>query len=265
MRQLFWKEWRENRLLIVWAALLTLAVLAACIAYNVAEGPPDSTDLVSSMEGFLMGVWLVCALMPSSAMVARETGSGGLQFASSLPISRAKLWWAKLIVAIAIMLVCICVSSILYALVYAAAGHMHRVTPPLKDSVNDAKDNVSWLSCLMVCVFAVGALVTMLFDRVVSAVMISIVVATTMFVIIACACSLPQLQFTSDNGNMPVVLLMVIALPIIPVCLNASYQTFVRGETLLTRLRFKVAFSTLLQSMAIILSALALSFRWLLS
>ncbi|HET6385148.1 MAG TPA: hypothetical protein VFJ58_17285, partial [Armatimonadota bacterium] len=89
MKRLFWKEWRENWLVVVCMPLL----LALCmIGYRRYAG----TRVLSSLEpAWLFGIWLLSAIVTGAGLFAREIGNETLGFLLAQPVSRRRLWAIK--------------------------------------------------------------------------------------------------------------------------------------------------------------------------
>ncbi|MDQ2687768.1 MAG: hypothetical protein M3Y28_07880, partial [Armatimonadota bacterium] len=85
MKQLFWKEWRELRLLPLGAALTVAVGLSAAKVYSHANHDPFSVPFATAL---LIGVWLLFSVLAGAGLFSQEIGTGTLQFLSSLPVPR---------------------------------------------------------------------------------------------------------------------------------------------------------------------------------
>ena len=98
-KTLAWKEWREQRPVVVagvaFAIVLPLFVLSAA---GVEEVRLD--DIVEVLPVVFIGiVWPLLAAAAGAITIANEHESGTLRFLLSRPISRARIWVAKVMLA----------------------------------------------------------------------------------------------------------------------------------------------------------------------
>jgi len=102
-RMILWKEWREQRLLVLTA--LGLSVLMPLLMLMIASGDSarrgvDLRDVADLLPVLLLGFAWPCFLLAAGAnTIANETGEGTLGFLLSRPIPRARLWSAKVLMA----------------------------------------------------------------------------------------------------------------------------------------------------------------------
>jgi ABC-type transport system involved in multi-copper enzyme maturation permease subunit len=192
-------------------------------------------------------------------MVAPEIGNGSLQFLSSLPVSRQRIWRTKFLVGLIAMILGVLAATIMFVIVYAVALHAHAFTTPLRDIVHSLIRD-GWPVLLFTPpLFSLGLLMTMLVDRTISAVVGTIVAAA--IVATAIIGTARVLNFTYNNVDYGLWAMFALTAPTF---LSMSYRTFIRGETLKTSNRFKVAIPGLLIDIAIILGALVISIIWIL-
>jgi len=104
-----------------------------------------------------------------------------------------------------------------------------------------------------------GLLMTMLVDRTINALVATVIASALVGTAIMGLARL--LQFQINGIDYAVWGLVVLT---IPICLSMSYRTFMRGETLKTSNRFKVAIPGLVVDIAIILAALVVAVIWIL-
>ena len=237
MMLLFWKEWREMRLLPVLA-------LATYIALFLAEASCDrfSTGEWQSSPEFmnpLIATWLIFWTVAGSTAFSSEIGSGSLQFMSVIPVSRRRIWWVKLSVAffsaVAVFAVTIAFVQMLYLYwpgsSIAHAGRLNNSVWPM---------NLYWAllvsGSLLVCLSS-GFCASPFFDQPI----VSTVVAAIGGVIYFAFSTLYNIgRIYHYHGNFYYLgALIVTALLIMPP-LVTSYQTFVRGESLKSIKRYKV-------------------------
>jgi len=261
MNTFYWKEWRENWQGVVWAPAVVLVLLAMGAVYNVDLSDQQRIRMVDigTAELFLYAIWILSAILCSASVVAPEIGSGSLQFLSSLPISRHRIWWTKLLVGFVSMQLCIVTSTLTFLLVCAVAIHYRAFTCPMTGVLGDlGKDG--WIPILFTLpLFSMGLLMTMLVDRTINALVATVIASALVGTAIMGLARL--LQFQINGIDYAVWGLVVLT---IPICLSMSYRTFMRGETLKTSNRFKVAIPGLVVDIAIILAALVVAVIWIL-
>lgn len=110
MKQLFWKEWRELRLLPLGAALAVVLLMGGVKAYTQYDGAPFPTP--DMMLPSLVGAWLLFGVLAGAGLFAQEIGTGTLQFMSSLPVPRRTIWWVKVTMAFGVLLLSLLTSAV---------------------------------------------------------------------------------------------------------------------------------------------------------
>jgi ABC-type transport system involved in multi-copper enzyme maturation permease subunit len=262
MKPLIWKEWRENRLIIFWAILLTaLFITVPVVGTKIEHGNPISAEDFLQITQF---VWLVAALLCGSTIIAPEIGAGSLQFLSSLPVSRAKVWLTKIGVGLVIMAASLA-GSMLFLLAFSAIGPSHHwVTDGSIFSGSHITNILETFGCCLP-LFAVGVVLSMLTDRTISALMASIVVSAVLYLLIVWLVT--QILMVINGGNDVTFdfgyqlnsLIGAIALAALGL-FGLSYRLFVDGETLKTGKRYVVLRSYVLPPVVII-GALCISWQ----
>ncbi|MBW2278855.1 MAG: ABC transporter permease, partial [Deltaproteobacteria bacterium] len=118
-RALLWKEWREQRPIVI-----TGLVLAALMPFFLIAGAStmkrelDFNALANTMPLFLGAVvWPLLAAACGAATISSEIGDGTIGFLLSRPTSRRRVWFAKVAVAAAALLAII-VGSLGVAVVF---------------------------------------------------------------------------------------------------------------------------------------------------
>jgi ABC-type transport system involved in multi-copper enzyme maturation permease subunit len=264
MKTFYWKEWREGRLGILWAPLLTLVLLAMASVYNLdALQHRQNMDLVDAgaTEGLILILWFFSAILCGASMMAPEIGSGSLQFLSSLPISRRRIWWTKIVVGLVTLALCIVGTALAYYVGYSIAFHVGAFDRPINRIVLDFLSTAPWqLPLIILPLFSLGALVTMLVDRTITALVGTIITAAVFGSLIIYFIS----QFGNAVGNSGNIILQGMLTLTVPFFLSISYRTFMRGETLKTSNRFKVAIPGFLADVVIVFAALLISVIWIL-
>lgn len=101
VKALLWKEWREQRPIvltgILLAALLPFFMMAGRAGYG---GKTDLATLVAAT--LLVNVcvlWPLFAAVAGAATISHEIGEGTLDFLLSRPVSRVRVWTVKLLLA----------------------------------------------------------------------------------------------------------------------------------------------------------------------
>lgn len=105
-RALAWKEWKEQQPVVIAALLVCVAMPVVLVAGTAATGAgPDLPELSDLMPGILaLLVWPLFAAAAGGATIATELGEGTLGFLLSRPVSRARIWWVKIAIGVASML-----------------------------------------------------------------------------------------------------------------------------------------------------------------
>jgi hypothetical protein len=102
-RALVWKEWREQRMIVLAGLGIAVAMpfFLAAGASARARGL-DLGDVAMLLPLFYSGLlWPLFAAAAGAATVATESGEGSLGFLLSRPVSRARVWTVKVAVAAA--------------------------------------------------------------------------------------------------------------------------------------------------------------------
>jgi len=101
MIELLKKEWRALRPL----ALLVIGVYGALFLYSMASEFPDLPDdpsRESETSGLLVLLGLFAA-MTGASLLTSESTDGTLRFLDSLPVSRTRIFWAKVLAGIGLL------------------------------------------------------------------------------------------------------------------------------------------------------------------
>ncbi len=230
MTQLFWKEWRELRMLPVGACLCVALVLFGMTAFrkSVGDHSPITTE---DTAGWLFAIWLLCGALAGAGGMASEVGAGTLQFLTALPPSRGRVWWVKASTALGVMLLSILCSLVAWLLLHFL------FFPPVHGMTRDsfiipALGVFGGLGCL-----AVSLAVSPFFDRSLSASVAAILTCAALLVTVP---NLVSAHINYQHHHSDICMLVVLALSI-PLFAAISYQTWTRGESLRTPRRFIVA------------------------
>ncbi len=255
---IFWKEWRENRLIAVWAAAITLGLLiglSVVMLHSDYFGEVRRID-ISVLDGATLLVWIGAAIVCGSSMFAPEIGSGSLMFLSALPISRREIWWTKIASGVLMLILCMLAS----AATYLAIGALEHTFGVYSRSESESLQMfvLTFPIYFAFCglpLFAVGSVVTMLTDRTISALMAcllaSIAIATGMYALAG------WLDIKSEQIDYGLLGLAALSIPIL---LSMSYSVFTRGETLKTSKRFKALIPPFFVPILVIGAALIISY-----
>lgn len=120
MKRLIWKELVEQRYIPAAYALLLMTVLVVWNimgAYVAAHGG-DSTDRLNPQVAVMVLTFTLagCGLIPGGIIISQEVRSGTIEFLSSLPVSRAKLWWSKVAGSLIILTASIFLVTVVFTL-----------------------------------------------------------------------------------------------------------------------------------------------------
>jgi hypothetical protein len=253
MNALIWKEWRENRLIVLCAMLLPAVISAAYAAGLRAFG--DRAQAVNSGDiyAIMAFIWAVAAILCGSSLVAPEVNSGTLQLLSVLPVSRGRIWWTKIVCGLGLFLLC-SVAAVVSTLIFVSIALPMNVFGSEGGFSGLSESCVAWPYALPL--FAVASVMTMVLDRTISAMMASIIVSVAVAGLLAWIASGWQLVSGAYNPTViPVILVLFVA-----GFLRISYKVFVAGETLRTSKRFWILGSFLIPP-TVILAALVVA--WL--
>ena len=120
-RALLWKEWREQRPVVITGLVLSVMMPLFLIAgASTMKREIDLNALAGSMPLFLgIVVWPLLAAACGAATISSEIGDGTLGFLLSRPVSRRRIWLTKVAVA-AVALLVIIVGSLGVAMLFEA-------------------------------------------------------------------------------------------------------------------------------------------------
>lgn len=238
MKQLFWKEWHELRLLPLGAALLCallfLGYLMGCRLQL--DGLNMGNFNESALIIFLAVVWLLSAVIAGSGLISQEIGAGSLTFLFSFPVSRRRIWLIKAASGFTVLVLCALCSGFACSLLWGFTVQWARPEPDL----------ARWLGAFLGDAFlaaagcyAVSLAVSPLLDRYISATMVSVLACILIAYVIVAACSGPfRNQYQPDLSSRLMYACMWLA---IPAMLAISYWTFTHGESLRSVKRFYAA------------------------
>jgi ABC-type transport system involved in multi-copper enzyme maturation permease subunit len=227
MKAIIWKEWHENRLILAWASLLTFGVSIIGMWLNA-----GSSSLPPTSDAFVGIAILPCglsAMLCGAAMISPDIGSGSLQFLSTLPISRARIWLAKCLFGVCLAAGTIAASLVSMAIYVAIAVATHHMRPA---SPTPYQWPIEYYTA-PILLFAIGAAAGTTFDRTISALMASVIVAGMVFPTLTLISDLAQKYAPSYVD----VFYWVVFAAWTAAFLSASFTVFTRGESLKTEKR----------------------------
>jgi len=267
------KEWRENRSIISsMVALAFVLFMIPAMWVIISRHSPNTIDRFTPMTmndfvTFVLGLWGLSSVISGASIVAPEVGKGSLLFLDSLPISRSKVWWIKVLTGIGIMIGAMAASAATFWILCEIGLPLGLVTGQdtfLKNWGTDENTSVVLIGLgLAITAFSVGSIITMLIDRAIPAVLATVV--SSVAIIFGCVGFFGYLPFliglpnfaTSDIG----VTTTVIGTAFVTLCLfRISFHLFTQGETLKTRKRCEILGRYFIPPICI-LSALAVA--WL--
>ena len=227
MKWLLWKEWRENRLVPLWIALLTPLAIVAFRLAGVIKSRSDA-------EPFLIVAWVLAAIFAGAGLIAREVGGETLQFLTAHPISRMRIWWIKLGAGAAVLLA----SGALSTATWLGARDLMLGSANAGNSAADGNwmTGVPLILCGAAVCFALSLAASSLLDRTISAAMVAVVGGFVLYIPIAMlACTYKVFVGSDSNEGYTIVLIAVL---MIPGLLASSFGAFIGGESMRTRQRF---------------------------
>ena len=249
MKQLFWKEWYELRLLPLASAVCVMMLILGIKVYNRVYEPTHRVTIDDNLLP-LAATWALFGLLAGAGLIAQEVGSGGLQFLSALPTSRRRLWWVKVASGLGMLLLSVISSIVTWmvvdAFLFRAAffNFLGGITTHLPWLVQSAGGPL----LVLLGFFTVGLAVSPFLDRPISAVVAALLISIAYIAALQDLATLYVNYYgrlygwqESDphvrSGDWLLVLLCALS---IFVFATVSYWTFTRGESLRSARRFRV-------------------------
>ena len=262
MNRLIWKELVEQRYVpVAYAGLLTTIIVVWFVMGNFMAshggGANDRLDFESAVQ-LLFGAIPLSGLLVGSSAISNEVGSGTLSFLSALPVSRARIWWSKIIAGLSTAgmstAMMIAAFSICIACLFGHKELGHAV------SVMSVGYDGGWevwtvIGLAFLIIFALSNLVSLFCDRPMAAAGISLIFGLSGIFSIA------NIAGIRDPYDLSGVLVGIGYVSF--VILTTSLLIFNRGEMLRSRQRFMVALGSFAVA-ALIPLALFLGFLGLL-
>ena len=253
-RSLLWKELSESKMLVVWSAALMAALFIGDIVFVRANDSELGVD-AGGAQGLVFIVWFISALLTSSSMVSPEIGGAKLQFLSSMPLPRKRVWWTKVSVALTIHLLSMIAAAVVFFLMteLAAKGGIIHLTQHM--TLLRFLTAYWFVPVLSLGVFCVGTVVTMFTDRTLSSFFVSAILS------IGLGAAFGALASTLNPGHYWLVwgLISLVSATLLAV----SYQIFLHGESLRTSKRFAILLDIALFDLLPVIVAVILALLWI--
>ncbi|HZI95431.1 MAG TPA: ABC transporter permease subunit [Patescibacteria group bacterium] len=101
IRALAWKEWREQRALVVTGVALAILIPLLLMVGEAAAGRPlDMATLAGILPGiYILMLWPLLSVAAGAAAIANEIQDGTLGYLLSRPASRLRVWAVKVVMA----------------------------------------------------------------------------------------------------------------------------------------------------------------------
>ena len=242
MKQLFWKEWRELRLLPLGTAILCLILqVGFCVMCLLRIGGNGAEDFtLSDVRGIAWGMWVFFAILAGSGLISQEIGNGTLSFLFALPTSRRQIWLVKVAGGVASFLLCILSTAIvaMIAGLAARADLLQGINSP--SAILFSSDSADAILCAFGC-FAVSIAVSPLLDRYISAAAVSVGICLIVAIVIAWGTTGYDMPYSPAGAVLQYRVDYAIVGLCIPLFTAISYWTFTHGETLRSLKRFYAA------------------------
>ena len=249
MRPIIVKEWRQSHLL-VWLGFLLSAMIAVLYLLwlrRYVKTPLDHANLDGAC-GFLLLIFTGIVILAATAgLFPSEAGRGTLPLLLSLPVSRSRIWLAKVLAGLSLALAASLLTLVPDAVVIPRALREIRFLLYLPDII-------MWGLLL----FSVTLFWATLLRREISVILASIALCGA--VLVAAWAALVSGSVLLWYDELLDVSLWAAALS--PAFLFASWFTFTRGELLQARRKWWLAVGALAVGIAIVALALTGASRW---
>jgi len=182
-RALLWKEWREQRPLVLTGLLVTalmpLFLIAGLSAFS--SRGVNLPDLAEALPGlYVLLLWPLFAVAAGAGTVATEIGDGTLGFLLSRPVSRLRVWLVKVgMAAAAFTLVVLCSGLVSWILHVVASGGDAGSTPGTWDIANLSLVGLSLAGAVLV-MFSTAVFFSTVLSRAMTAAAAGLVAALTL-------------------------------------------------------------------------------------
>ncbi len=229
-RSLLWKEWREQRPLIL-TGLLVAALMPFFLIAGQSAVSSRAVNLQDLSEGlralYILALWPLFAAASGAGTVATEIGDGTLGFLLSRPVSRLRVWLVKVgMAAVAFVLVVLGSALVAWILHVVASGGDLGWTTKVWDDIQITMAGLP-LAGLILLIFSTAVFFSTVLSRAMTAAAAGLVTALTLSSAIYLVWSridlVPLLEpqwMAAEVGLVAVLILL------------ASFYLFSRGEML---------------------------------
>jgi len=250
MRGIFWKEFRENRALL-WLGFALAVVIINVYAVSLRVTPPTPAarqDLNLLCGAVLLGLAGLVILATTANLFATEKARGTLPYLLALPVSRPRIWLAKVLGALALSAASVFLLFAPVLLLIPGVARATRMTVYLPDII-------LWV----LLVLAVTVFFSVLLTRAISVALASLLtlialVSGSVFAVLAGGVTL--------LGYDPALDVALLAFPAVPAFALASLAAFSRGELLQSARPWRVALPVLVLVSAVEVAGLLGGARW---
>ncbi len=258
MNLLYWKEWREQRIVVAAMPLVTFALIigyAVCkSAGALGENRTPALD-GGAVAGFLAFTWLMSAALCGAQVMAPEVSSGTLRFLTMLPVTRGRLWRGKVLAGAGATLGCMAGASLVTLAVCALLRQFHQFDDDYGQLLNGfagaAGLAATYLLCLAALVFSIGCYATMLLEKTINVVLVTVVAS-----VVAVALISPANKYVETTLGWYAFVSALF--------LWMSLRTFQLGETLQTSRRFSILrWPRLVGDLLLVAASLLVAFLWI--
>jgi len=240
VRSLFRKEWRELRGI---RCISPVFAIAAILLFEMMDRLAWGRRVWHVDSGLAHQVatvvWVLCAGVIGASLVVPEVGSGTLQFLSSLPVSRARLWTAKVAASVASIIMCAIWVTLGLVVSLALLGETHGAysASPFASVEGDPTPAIVAAG---LGAFACGLLTSTLSDRTSGASVAAILLFLSFAAVLGSVGQSAVCNFFVTHSITPFdpVIAAIEAAIVILCLLGGAYYGFTGGESLKTGKRY---------------------------
>ena len=203
----------------------------------------------------LVFIWMMSAAVCGAQVMAPEVSSGTLRFLTMLPVTRGRLWRSKVLAGAGATLGCIIGASLIAVAFCALLRQFHQFDDAFGLLFNGIAGNVgialAYLLCLVALVFCIGCYATMLLEKTINAVLVTVVASVAAVAIIS-----PANKYAETAVGWYVLVSALF--------LWMSLRTFQLGETLQTSKRFSILrWPRLVGDLLLVAASLLVALLWI--
>lgn len=252
MKTLIWKELREQRFIPIAFGVLVIAVIGAWHSVSQWMSFHEGTASLTAADTawVLYGAWCLAGLLAAAGAIAPEIGKGTLEFLTTLPTGRPRIWRAKVAagsIVTVLSIVAICLGHFVSVLtlfgwndVYAT--FLHSKSP-------DSIQITVWMIFFAAYGYAVCLLISNFVDRSIAAAVLGLVTAVGVYGVLGWWMSDLAIRGSSEYGGFELASGILVALT--ATFLRASYTSFCLRTIRRTREHALRAGLTVLGGMAV--------------